>query len=296
MRKSHILLFTSLLCFIAFTVFAQSNQQRDNSAEAWLIDDFGKLNSESVSARLDNVAVALQSQAESKAHIIVYHPQGKPYGFPFRYAARIKTYLLQTRGFDSNRIITKVGGKTAAERNEIWIVPTSAERFPTISPSFEIEEINKNETFLFDNYNYENYETLNRLLIEGCCSIDYFDRQEARASLDAFAELLNNKRSAKGYLIGYSQYCVGCIVYDNRKILERDSPTMATEILRREKSYLVRKHKIEPGRIVIVNGGFKNSRNVELWIVPENGEKPKPKPTTFPPKRSKKLKKKARSK
>jgi hypothetical protein len=106
MKKTHTLLFISLLCFTAFTVFAQSNRQVENSPEARLIDDFDELGAEALSARLDQVAVALQNNPQSRAYIIVYHLQGKSYGFPYRYAARIKTYLVQQRGFDSDRIIT----------------------------------------------------------------------------------------------------------------------------------------------------------------------------------------------
>lgn len=298
MKKTHIpkLLSVGLLCFFTITIFAQSNQQPVNSAEVQMLDDFGEFNAESLSARLDSFSILLQEDAKSRAYIIVYHPQDTSFGFPYRIAARIKTYLVQQRGFDSNRIITKVGGTVTTARNELWIIQTNAEKTPPISPLFEIEEINKNKTFLFDSYNYRNYETQNRLLIDGCCSIDQYDSQEAKASLDAFAELLKSNQQAKGYLIGYSQYCVGCIVYNNRRIVERDSPVMAANILRQEKKYLVTKHNIESSRILIINGGFKESRNVELWLIPENGEKPKPQPTTFPPKRSKTAKKKARSK
>lgn len=163
-------------------------------------DRFARINSESLSARLDSFAVTLQSDSTTKGFVVVYRPQNQTLGFPYRYAARIYTYLTRQRGFSSDRIVTKVGGMVAEPRNELWVISANITNAPVISPPFDIKEAGEtNKTFLFDSYDYTNIETLNRLFIDGCCSIDTFDSEEAYASLSAFAELLKKNPTTKGF-------------------------------------------------------------------------------------------------
>ncbi len=73
-----------------------------------------------------------------------------------------------------------------------------------------------------------------------------------------------------------------------RPYSKTDSPNLFSKFLEDEKGKLT-KNGIDEKRIVLVKGGYKFGRRMELWFVPKGGEIPKPKPDYFPKKkRSKK--------
>jgi hypothetical protein len=181
---------------------------------------------------------------------------------------------------------------------EIWIVPVNAQPPETLQK--KPDEIKVTNSLLFGMHG-------SYLDVDNCgYDIDCPSGKYHFARLDYFARQLKLNPNLKGYLIAYARYCPNCGSYGKyspsgkfireEKISYRDKSGTATMILKSEKDYLVKSHNIELSRIITVNGGHREYRNIELWLVPENGEKPKPKPTTFPPKHSKTAKKKARSK
>ena len=77
------------------------------------------------------------------------------------------------------------------------------------------------------------------------CNACTFDDQKAR--LDNLAVELQNDPSTRGYILAYD--------------------------------YLVTQRGIDASRVVVVNGGFREEDNVELWIVPSGAAAPQPTPT-----------------
>ena len=93
-----------------------------------------------------------------------------------------------------------------------------------------------------------------------------FDDQKAR--LDNLAVELQNDPSTTTYVIAYGG---------------RTSPVgQADRLLARTREYLVTQRGIDASRIVLINGGFREEDNVELWLVPQGATPPKLTPTLQP--------------
>ncbi|HEY0544615.1 MAG TPA: Ig-like domain-containing protein [Pyrinomonadaceae bacterium] len=88
---------------------------------------------------------------------------------------------------------------------------------------------------------------------------------DEKARLDNFAIELNNNPGAQGYIIAYG----------GRKARANEAQARAD----RAKDYLVNTRGIDAGRIVTVDGGYKEDLTVELWIVPTGATPPTASPT-----------------
>jgi hypothetical protein len=90
-----------------------------------------------------------------------------------------------------------------------------------------------------------------------------FDDQKAR--LDNLAVELQNDPSTRAYIIAYGG---------------RMSPVGQVEkLMSRARDYIVTQRGIDASRLVIVNGGFREEDNVELWVVPSGAAAPQATPT-----------------
>ena len=106
-------------------------------------DEFGDINCEDEWARLDNFAVHLQNEPAAKGYIIFYGGRIFRGRVPRRgeaafRAARMKPYLVNTRGIPGERVIVVDGGFREAWEAELWIVPPGAtppSPSPTVSQS-----------------------------------------------------------------------------------------------------------------------------------------------------------------
>lgn len=95
-----------------------------------------------------------------------------------------------------------------------------------------------------------------------CCSCS-FDDQKAR--LDTLAVELQNDPTSTTYVIAYGG---------------RTSRIGMADLLgTRARDYLTAERGIDPSRIVVLNGGFREEDCVELWIVPRGATLPQPTPT-----------------
>ena len=88
---------------------------------------------------------------------------------------------------------------------------------------------------------------------------------DEKVRLDNYAIELQNDPGAQGYLIAYG------IKPDRRSKTER--------WLDRAKDYLIKRHKIDEGRIVTIYGGYRKERELELWVVPSGAAPPTASPT-----------------
>ena len=108
-------------------------------------DEFGNIKCEDEMARLDNLAVNLQSEPEGKAVIIFYGAPRFRGRLPLRgeaaaRAARLKTYLVQRRGIPTDRVVLIDGGYVEEWRAEVWIIRMGAST-PSPQPTIPIEKI-----------------------------------------------------------------------------------------------------------------------------------------------------------
>jgi hypothetical protein len=88
---------------------------------------------------------------------------------------------------------------------------------------------------------------------------------DEKARLDNFAIQLQNEPGAQGYIIAYG----------GRRGRTGEAQARAD----RAKDYLVNTRGVDPGRIVTVDGGFREDLTVELWIVPTGATPPTASPT-----------------
>jgi len=131
--------------FIAVVVVAGGVSGTAYHSPVRNFDSFGDVDCESEEARLDNLAVALQNDPQSKAAIIFYGGQIFRGKLPRRgeaaaRAARIKPYLVNRRGIPREQILVIDGGYMKEWNVEIWIVPSGAE-VPEAHPTIRPEEI-----------------------------------------------------------------------------------------------------------------------------------------------------------
>jgi len=90
-------------------------------------------------------------------------------------------------------------------------------------------------------------------------------RNDEKARLDNFANELQAQPGAQGYIIGYG----------GRRGRAGEAQTRAD----RAKDYLVSSRGIDAGRLVTVDGGYKEEAWTELWIVPAGATPPTASPT-----------------
>ena len=105
-------------------------------------------------------------------------------------------------------------------------------------------------------------------------------RNDEKARLDNFAVALQNDPGAQGYIIAYG----------GRRGPAGEAQTRADFA----KNYLVNSRGIDPGRLITVDGGFREEATTELWLVPSGATPPTATPnvdasevqTTRPPRRA----------
>lgn len=106
-------------------------------------DEFGDVNCEDEMARLDNFAVHLLANPQTKGTIIYYG--GKTFrgrlprrGESTARAARLKPYLVKRRGVPADRVIVINGGYAEQWSAELWVVYSGK---PTPDPNRQVKAI-----------------------------------------------------------------------------------------------------------------------------------------------------------
>jgi hypothetical protein len=101
---------------------------------------------------------------------------------------------------------------------------------------------------------------------------------DEKARLDNFASVLQNDPDAKGYIIYYGgrrrtyPYC-----HSERTALPvRGDAAARARFL---KPYMVATRGVDPGRVLVLHGGYREEWTAELWIVPKGAAPPSPTPT-----------------
>jgi len=110
---------------------------------------------------------------------------------------------------------------------------------------------------------------------------DHFENincEEEKARLDNFANQLRDHPDSVGYIVFYGGLRYGG---SDRTTLPRRNEGEAR--VARLKPYIVNGWPdFDPKRIIVVNGGYRKTWQVELWVVPNGANVPMPKPTLKP--------------
>lgn len=259
-----------LACLGEYSVICQGGNQ-----SARLFDEYGDINYEDEIARLDNLAVQLQSDPTAKGHVIIYRSRRDLPGLNYKHGFMVKNYLTRDRGISSERFVIIEGGVRSCMSVELWLVPSGATA-PPLKSTYSYSLTGITATLKFDEHNYPMSDNVYEVYGTGEGIVPEL--------LGGYAEALKKRSDARAFIIAYEQYCRENCSYG---ITLRDRPGTAERILKDEKGILVRHYGINPSRIVTVNGGYRRYRNVELWIVPKGADAPVPSPTVIPPRRRK---------
>jgi hypothetical protein len=91
---------------------------------------------------------------------------------------------------------------------------------------------------------------------------------DVKARLDNLAIELQNAPATQGYIIVYSG--------------RRSRAGQADRLAARAKDYMIKERRIDSSRLVVINGGYRDSDYFELWLVPQGAEPPQATPTVQP--------------
>lgn len=104
---------------------------------------------------------------------------------------------------------------------------------------------------------------------------------DEKARLDNFAIALENEPESQGVIIFYGgrrhnyPFC-----HSSRRRLPRRGESGARAA--RLKPYPVNSRGLDPERIVVIDGGYRQSWTAELWVIPKGENPPPPVPTVRP--------------
>ena len=232
-----------LACGLSVNVSAQV---LGTQAAASKFDEFGSVGHCDVTARLDNLAIQLQSTPKAEAHIITYAP-------PIRgeqLLEMLKEYLVNTRGMRPEQIKTRYGGRNSdlhQPRIELWIVPKNAE-----PPEPQTHDTNV-ETFK------------GRLVSQpagddfGVYIIPEMGPGIGGTSDASFVDILNQQKNATGYVVVYSG---------------EDLTPGAWRILAQKKIDYLKESQLASDRVKVLFGGHRKETDLELWVLPKDAPPP----------------------
>ncbi|HWT01896.1 MAG TPA: hypothetical protein VN256_16735 [Pyrinomonadaceae bacterium] len=261
---------------------AQTNQPQPSARK---FDEFGDIDLSAIKARLDNFAIALQHEPNVRGFIVVYRSRRDLEGLSHRLALRMKNYLLYNHTLAKERIVMVDGGAALCLTQELWVVDPGAAPKPR-EDAYSRDYWPSDMSRQFDEFHFP-------LLQDDVGYDDDINAEDSPDALEAFAAALREAPGSRACIIVYAQYRVqrdedhdgsGRVTRARRRIL-RDPPGTARRILQTEKNYLTGTFGIAPSRVKLVDGGHRNVRAVELWVVPPGARAPGARPNAFPPRR-----------
>lgn len=271
-----------LLLFLTIASFQSASAQTENQA-ARKLDEFGDIQSSDLMARLDNFAIELQNQPNTRGFIIIYRTRRDLPGLNHTLAMRMKDYLANNRGIDSGRLVNVDGGIAENLIQELWIVPSGSAPTPRSDARVGYLE-DPDSAWKFNEYGFLPRAQHGRL---GAAQ----NRLAEAEYLEAYANEVKKKQNQIACIIAYAQYNPHRPLvdyggnYEPIREVRLDSPPTARKQLLREKDILMKVYGLSAARIKTIDGGYRKRRSTEYWIVPAGEPFPIPTPNSFPPHR-----------
>lgn len=262
-----------ILCLDS-AAFAQGGE-----SVALKFDEFGDVLPTDMAARLDNFAIGLHENPNALAFLIVYRSHRDLPGLSGRHANWMRRHLIYSRGIKADRVVAVDGGTAQCLSHELWIVPRGTAPKPredAYSRGFEDTDVARK----YDEY----YYTISEDMLVSF-SIEYEN------GLEGYAQALRKEPRSLAYIIVYEQSQIQEWSNVNtergasgggRRLLT-DPPGTALRELRGKKAELSGKHGVSASRVRLINGGYRRTRAVELWLVPRGARPPIPTPNVYPP-------------
>lgn len=212
---------------------------------ARLFDEFEDILPSDLIARLDNFAIQIQQEPDVKGFLVVYRTRRDLPGLSNRYARRMKSYLVNSRGVPAERIVTVDGGEASCLTQQLWIVAPGAAPQPRADAyqnSYPPSVAKFDEHYFGDD--------------EG----SYWGNSPGDL-LEAYGLELQKHPKSIAYLVAY------------RGMKGTGVRSIQGE-LRRERNFLIKEFRIKGSRIRTINGGFREWPTMELWVAYERGAVP----------------------
>jgi hypothetical protein len=259
-----------LLILILAIVAAQSVLQAQTQ-EPVLVHEFGRINSEEISAFMDYVTIQFHEDPKLLVQLVLSRGETESFGSPYRLYGLMKTYLLH-RKVDIKRIIPTFCKARSMPKGQIWLVRAGGP-----IQVCERDDIVVTATTLFD----KAPASTGRGPLEYCCIVDLFGKFAAAESTVAFAELLKRYPESQAYVFAYG----GTNVYwtsnsrgRERTVRSLDNHKDIADLSRRTRRILMQQG-IKASRIVTKNAGYRDGvAEIEMWIVPKGSITPKATP------------------
>ena len=108
-------------------------------SQHYLLDAFDNIGAEDELARMDNLALVLQSDPTLQLHLVFYGGRFGSRGEALARAERAKTYMTSTRGLEADRILVIDGGRRHELSGEYWLSlrgTGSPPTRPTVDPHY----------------------------------------------------------------------------------------------------------------------------------------------------------------
>ncbi len=277
-----VLLYVSLA---TGTSLSSSGQTQNQTARK--IDEFGDILYSDLIARLDNFAVMLQAEPNSRGFLIVYGTRRDLPGLSSSLALRMKDYLVNQRGISKEHVFTLDGGILNCLTQELWIVPIGSAPTPRSEAGLRYPRLDS--AWKFEEYGFLPPELYKRF---GVSRTEVSDAEY----FEAYANEVKKKHGFMACIIVYAQYNPdhGLVDYAGNyepgREVRMDQPGTALKKLEFEKRILMRVYGLPASRIRTIDGGYRKHRSVELWIVPGGEPLPIPTPNSFPPGRARRRK------
>jgi hypothetical protein len=263
-----------ILC-LSYSALAQTS-----NPSARKFDEFGDVLPTDMAARLDNYAIQLKNEPNTRGFMIVYRSHRDLPGLSSRHVNWMRSYLIYNQTIKADRIIAMDGGTALCLSHELWIVPPGAAPTPR-EDAYSRGFGNTDVALKYDEYHY----TIPEDMLESYSN-------EFENGLEGFAEALRKEPRTLAYIIAYEGYRIESWEEEDergRKKTQRrgniDPPGIAWKELKGKRAELVKRYGISPSRVKLVNGGYRKWRELELWVVPRGAREPIPTPNTYRPQR-----------
>jgi hypothetical protein len=197
---------------------------------------------------------------------------------------RMKDYLVNQRGIDSDRVVNVDGGIAENLVQELWIVPSGSAPIPRSDA--RIGALQDSDTaWKFNEYGFLPPGEYGKFAAPP-------NRLAEAEYLETYANEAKKKPNQIACVIVYAQYNPRPRLVDEAVHHERyhqvliDPAQTARKQLRRQREFLMKVYGLPASSIKTIDGGYRRHRSIEFWIVPAGEPLPIPTPNSFPPHRN----------
>ena len=265
--------------FLIVATFQFAYAQTENKT-AQKFDEFGDIAYSDLMARLDNFYLQLMKEPNTKGFIVIYRTRRDLPGLNHSLAMRMKDYLVEKRGLPRERVVPVDGGVAENLIQELWIVPSGSAPVPRSDARIGYLQ-DPDSAWKFDESSFLPLEQYRKFGVR-------YDRDAEIEHLEGYANEVKKKQNRLACIIVYAQYNRRPQLVDYSGNYEPvrevgvDPPRTARKQLARETGILTKDYGLPASRIKTIDGGYRKSRSIEFWIVPEGEPLPLPTPNSFP--------------